>query len=262
MNVLFLGDVVGAPGRDAMMRMIPKWRAEHALDAVVVNGENAAGGRGITPKIAAEWLQNGVDVITTGDHVWDQKDLAAWLVNEPRVLRPHNYPAGAEGKGSVIISTPKGRLAVLQLQGRSFMQPPLENPFSMGRDEARSLRNQGVAAIVVDFHAETTSEKIAMGYYLDGLVSAVLGTHTHVQTADETILDGGTAYITDVGMCGPVHGVLGRDVASLVRRFVTSLPTKFPIAGWPARVCGVILQIDESTGRATSITRLAQIVEK
>ena len=262
-TILFIGDVVGEPGRTALKHALPGLREAHGADFVVVNGENAAAGRGITPRLAQELLQAGVDVITTGDHVWDQVELAPWLNTEPRVLRPVNYPEGTPGHGSVVKETPKGKVAVMQVQGRSFIQPPLENPFLISEKEAQRLRNEEhVRVILVDMHAETTSEKISTGYKLDGLVSAVIGTHTHVQTADETILEHGTAYLTDAGMCGPAVGVLGRELEPILKRFRTSMPAKFPVAGWPVRLCGAVIRVDEETGKALNITRISQIVEK
>lgn len=262
-TILFIGDVVGEPGRTALKHLLPTLRRIHNADVVVANGENAAAGRGITPKLAQELLNAGVDAITTGDHVWDQVELAPWLNQEPRVLRPINYPQGTPGHGIVVLETPKGKVAVMQVQGRSFIQPPLENPFIMAEAEARRLREQeGVLVTLVDMHAETTSEKISMGYNLDGLVSAVIGTHTHVQTADEIILEHGTAYLTDAGMCGPAIGVLGREREPILQRFRTSMPTKFPVANWPVRLCGAVIKVDETTGHALEINRINHMVEK
>ncbi len=262
-TILFIGDVVGEPGRTALKQALPELKDTYGADFVVVNGENAAAGRGITPKLALELLNNGVDVITTGDHVWDQVELAPWLDSEPRVLRPLNYPDGTPGHGSVTLDTPKGKVAVMQIQGRSFIQPPLENPFILSEKEALRLREEeGVKVIFVDIHAETTSEKISTGYNLDGLVSAVIGTHTHVQTADEIVLENGTAYLTDAGMCGPAIGVLGREREPLLKRFRSSMPAKFPVANWPVKLCGAVVRIDESTGKALSIERVVRHLEK
>ncbi|MDO4411316.1 MAG: TIGR00282 family metallophosphoesterase [Akkermansia sp.] len=261
-TILFIGDVVGEPGRTALKRMLPELKSRHQVDFVVVNGENAAAGRGITPKLAIELLNSGVDVITMGDHVWDQVDLAPWLDTEPRVLRPLNYPVGTPGNGAVVLERPWGKVGVLQVQGRSFIQPPLENPFLAAEAEVQKMRESGVKVIFVDIHAETTSEKIALGYDLDGSVSAVVGTHTHVQTADEKVLEGGTAYLTDAGMCGPFVGILGREREPLIKRFRSSMPTKFPVANWPVQVCGAVIQVDESTGRAVAISRINELVEK
>jgi metallophosphoesterase (TIGR00282 family) len=256
LNLLFIGDIVGEPGRRAVIDLLPSLKEQYELDFVVANAENAAAGRGLTPKLAQVLLNAGAHVLTMGDHVWDQPDLAPWLSPDCHVLRPLNYPDGTPGVGSIVVDTPKGKVAVMQLQGRTFIQPPLENPFLMGLAEAERLRNEGVKVIFVDFHAETTSEKISMGYHLAGHVSGVVGTHTHVQTADECIREGGTAFLTDVGMCGPSDSVLGRDKAQVIKRFCTSMPTKFPVAGGPVLLCGVVIQIDETTGQAVSIQRI------
>lgn len=262
MRLLFLGDIVGEPGRKAVINMVPALKKEMSLDFVVANGENAAGGRGITPKIAIDLMRAGISVLTTGDHVWDQQDLIPWLAEEPRILRPLNYPQGIPGRGSVTIPSDFGPISVIQVQGRTFTQPPLENPFLAVEAEVARLKEQGSKIIFVDIHAETTSEKIAMGYFLDGKVSAIVGTHTHVQTADEVILEGGTAYLTDAGMCGPVKGVLGREVSSIVERFLTSMPRRFPVAKGPAALHGVIIDIDPETGRAVTIERFSRVEEQ
>ncbi len=263
MTLIFLGDVVGEPGRLALYRALPELRAEFGADAIVVNGENAAGGKGITPRIAQEFLATGVDAITLGDHVWDQSELAPWLeADAPPVLRPHNLQAGSPGRGSLMLETPAGKLGVLCLSGRTFLRPGPENPFPSGRAEAERLRAEGASALLVDMHAETTSEKIAMGYHLDGIASAVLGTHTHVQTADARILPGGTAFMSDVGMCGPRDGVIGRDAEPVLMGFVTGMPFKLPVAGWPAQLSGAVVRIDTETGRATDIIPLNRLYEK
>lgn len=255
MKILFLGDIVGEPGRKLVMNKIPELKKERGLDFIVANGENAAGGRGITPKIAIDLMRSGISVLTMGDHVWDQPDLIPWLAEEPRIIRPLNYPGGTPGAGSVSIPSDFGLISVVQVQGRTFIQPPLENPFLAISEEVERLREKGSRIIFVDIHAETTSEKIAMGRFLDGRVSAVVGTHTHVQTADEVILPGGTAYLTDAGMCGPINGVLGRDIESIIERFLTSMPRKFPVAKGPAMLNGVIVDIEETTGKAQSVER-------
>lgn len=259
-RILFLGDIVGEPGRKAVIEHLPSLRKELQLDFIVVNGENAAGGRGITPRIAIDLLRAGAAVITTGDHVWDQPEIIDYFPTEPRLLRPINYPAGTPGQGSVVLETPKGKVAVIQAQGRSFMQPPLENPFLAVEEEARKLRADGVQVIFVDFHAETTSEKIALGWALDGLVSVVAGTHTHVQTADERVLPGGTGCLTDAGMCGPEDSVLGRATESVVWRFRTGMPTRFPIATGPVRMCGLVAEIDPANGRCLAIVRFNRLL--
>jgi metallophosphoesterase (TIGR00282 family) len=256
-RILFLGDIVGEPGRKAVIEQLPIFKQTESLDFIIVNGENAAGGKGITPKIAIDLLRAGVAVITTGDHVWDQQDIVPYSPTEPRLLRPINYPDGTPGNGSVVLECAKGRVAVMQAQGRTFMQPALENPFIALENEALRLREAGIGPIIVDFHAETTSEKIAMGRHLDGKVSAVLGTHTHVQTADETIFPGGTGFLTDAGMCGPEDSVLGRTIDSVVWRFKTGMPTRFPIAKGRVRLCGAIVDVDSESGACLSIRRLS-----
>jgi metallophosphoesterase (TIGR00282 family) len=256
-RILFLGDIVGEPGRKAVIEQLPILKQTESLDFIIVNGENAAGGKGITPKIAIDLLRAGAAVITTGDHVWDQQDIVPYFPTEPRLLRPINYPDGTPGNGSVALECAKGRVAVMQAQGRTFMQPALENPFIALENEALKLREAGIGPIIVDFHAETTSEKIAMGRHLDGKVTAVLGTHTHVQTADETIFPGGTGFLTDAGMCGPEDSVLGRNIESVVWRFKTGMPTRFPVAKGKVRLCGAIVEADSETGACISIRRLS-----
>ena len=262
LKLLFLGDVVGAPGRKAVVEYLPEVKKERGLDFIVVNGENAAAGKGITPKIAIELMRAGATVITTGDHVWDQRELAEFLPDEPRVLRPLNYEKNTPGYGSIVLDTPKGKVAVMQLQGRTFMQPPLQNPFYHGPKEAKRLRAEGVRAIFCDFHAEATSEKIAFSRCMDGLASAVVGTHTHVQTADERIFPGGTGHLSDAGMCGPEDSVLGRDISSVVWRFENSMPTRFPIAKGPVRLCGAYIEIDMETGHCLKIERISHLVSE
>ncbi len=259
-RILFLGDVVGEPGRKAVIERLSVLKQSHAIDFIIVNGENAAGGRGITPKICIDLLRAGAAVVTTGDHVWDQQEIADYFPTEPRLLRPINYPAGTPGNGSVVLETAKGKVAVIQVQGRSFMQPPLENPFLAVEAEVERLRGEGIRVIVVEIHAETTSEKIAMGRMLDGKVSLVVGTHTHVQTADDSIFPGGTGYLTDAGMCGPEESILGRAIDSVVWRFRTGMPTRFPVAKGPVRLCGVIIEADIVSGGCLEIKKLSDLV--
>src|SRR5437762_2605286 len=254
LTVLFLGDVVGEPGRTAVIAQLPQLRARHGLDFVIVNGENAAGGRGITGKITIDLLRAGVSVITTGDHIWDQKEILSFIDTEPRLLRPVNYPDGAPGNGSIVLETAKGKIGVINVQARTFMQPILENPFRAVETVVMKMRQETVN-IVVDVHGETTSEKIAMGRFLDGKVSAVIGTHTHVQTADEQIFPGGTAFICDAGMCGPINSILGRAIDPIMNRFVSNLPASFPVAAGDVRLRGALIDIDESSGRALTLTR-------
>ena len=258
-RILFLGDVVGEPGRKAVTARLRGLREEENLDFVVVNGENAAGGRGITSKIAIDLLRAGAAVITTGDHVWDQREVMEYFPTEPRLLRPINYPEGAPGAGSVVLETAKGKVGVINAQGRVFMNPPLENPLSLVEEAVEAMRAEDVRVILLDFHAEATSEKIAMGRALDGRVSLVVGTHTHVQTADEQIFPRGTAYLTDAGMCGPAESVLGREIASVVWRFRSGLPTRFPVAKGPVRICGVIVGVDEDSGHAVELKRVDEL---
>jgi len=259
--LLFLGDIVGEPGRKAVIERLPKIRAERGIDFVVVNGENSAGGRGITPKISISLLRAGAAVITLGDHSWDQKEVVPYMETEPRLLRPLNYPEGVAGQGSVVLETDKGRVGVINLQGRSFMNPPLENPFLAIDTEIERLKSEEEADVVfVDFHAETTSEKIAMGRFLDGRVAAVIGTHTHVQTADERIFPGGTAFLCDAGMCGPEDSILGRRIEPIIERMLTSTPRTMPVAKGIVRLCGAIIDIETATGLAAKIERFAERV--
>ena len=258
-RILFLGDVVGEPGRKAVTARLRGLREEENLDFVVVNGENAAGGRGITSKIAIDLLRAGAAVITTGDHVWDQREVMEFFPTEPRLLRPINYPEGAPGAGSVVLETAKGKVGVINAQGRVFMNPPLENPLRLVEEAVEAMRAEDVRLILLEFHAEATSEKIAMGRALDGRVSLVVGTHTHVQTADEQIFPRGTAYLTDAGMCGPAESVLGREIASVVWRFRSGLPTRFPVAKGPVRICGVIVGVDEDSGHAVELKRVDEL---
>jgi 2',3'-cyclic-nucleotide 2'-phosphodiesterase len=255
LTVLFLGDIVGEPGRNAVSARLPELKEQYAIDFIVVNGENAAGGRGITGKITIDLLRAGVAVVTTGDHVWDQKDILSFIETEPRLLRPINYPAGAPGNGSIVLETAKGKVGVINVQGRTFMQPILDNPFHAVEAAVAKIREE-TPNIIVDFHGETTSEKIAMGRFLEGKVSAVLGTHTHVQTADEQILPGGTAFLCDAGMCGPVNSILGRAVEPIMNRFVSNLPAAFPVAAGEVRLHGALIEIDEKNGRALKISRV------
>ncbi|MGB7745803.1 MAG: TIGR00282 family metallophosphoesterase [Verrucomicrobiia bacterium] len=266
MKLLFIGDIVGQPGRRAVEELVPKLREQHALDFVIANGENSAGGSGITPKTAGEIFSAGVDVITTGDHLWDQKEVMELLQNEKRFLRPLNYPPGTPGQGSAIFEVQslkaKGQspisIAVLNAQGRTFM-PPLENPFLLALDEVNRLRQQA-KIIFVDFHAEATSEKIAFARMLDGQVSAVVGTHTHVQTADEQIFPGGTAYLSDAGFTGPHESVLGREIEPVLKRFLTGMPQRFEVAKDRVLLHGCMIEIDDASGKAVKIQRVSEAV--
>ena len=257
MKQLLIGDIVGEPGRRAVKTLVPLLRVQHGLDVVIANGENSAGGSGITLKTAEEIFSAGVDVITTGDHLWDQKEVAELLAREPRFLRPLNYPAGVAGQGSRVFRL-EGRtpFAVMNLQGRTFM-PDLDNPFTIVQPELARVR-QETKVIFIDFHAEATSEKIAFARMLDGHVSAVVGTHTHVQTADEQVFPGGTAFLCDAGFTGPHESVLGREIDPIVRRFVTNSPQRFDVARGRVLLQGVWIDVDESTGRARGIQRISE----
>lgn len=255
LTILFLGDVVGEPGRRAVITRLSEIKLQHGIDFTIVNGENAAGGRGITGKITIDLLRAGVSVVTSGDHIWDQKDIFSFINTEPRLLRPVNYPDGAPGSGSIVLETPKGKVGVINVQCRTFMQPILENPFRAVESAVAKVREE-TTNIVVDVHGETTSEKIALGRFLDGKVSAVIGTHTHVQTADEQIFPGGTAFLCDAGMCGPTESILGRSIGPIMNRFVSNMPALFPVAAGPVRLRGALLEIDETSGRTLRITRI------
>jgi len=254
MKILFIGDIMGEPGRRAIARRLPNLVADHHIDLVIGNGENVAGGFGITPELAQDLFDQGLSVITLGNHAWDKKEIQAYIGREPRLLRPANYPAGVPGRGSAVVQTAAGeRVAVLQVMGRAFM-PTLDCPFQVAQREVARLKAE-TSVIVVDMHAEATSEKMAMGHYLDGKVSAVVGTHTHVQTADEQILPNGTAYLTDIGMTGPVHSVIGIKKELAIEKFLTGMPRRFEVATGPALLCAVLIEVDGRLGKAVSIQR-------
>jgi metallophosphoesterase (TIGR00282 family) len=256
-NILFIGDIVGEPGRRAVKQLVPQLRIRFNLDAVIANGENSAGGAGITPRTAEEIFSSGVDVITTGDHLWDQKEVVELLANEPRFLRPLNYPPGTPGRGAAVFQIPgRGTLGVANVQGRVFMAA-LDDPFSAIEAEVRRLQNEA-RVMIVDMHAEATSEKIALARFLDGRVSAVIGTHTHVQTADEQIFPGGTAFLCDAGFTGAQESVLGREIEPVIKRFVTYTPQRFGVAKDRVHLQGVIVDVDEITGRARRIQRVSE----
>ncbi len=255
MKVLFIGDIVGKPGRQAVVGLVRQLRRDREIDLVIANGENSAHGAGLTEATATELFKAGVDVITTGDHVWDQKGSESYIANAERVLRPLNLSPQAPGRGSVVVNVgDRFAVAVVNLIGRVFM-PAAECPFRAVEVEVGRLRKQ-TSLIIVDLHAEASSEKIAMGRFLDGKVSFVVGTHTHVQTADEQILPGGTAYLTDAGMCGPHDSVLGREVEPVIRRFVTQMPQKLEVATGKVELCGAIVDLDEDSGKARKIERV------
>jgi metallophosphoesterase (TIGR00282 family) len=255
MNVLMVGDIFGDSGRAALAKLLPRLRQEHAIDVTVVNIENAAGGFGVTPQIARACLEGGgVDVLTSGNHIWDKKEIIPYIGKENLLLRPANFPVGTPGSGHITVKAGPHRVGVLNLMGRIFMNP-IDCPFRKADEIVQELRRE-TPVVLVDMHSEATSEVMALGWYLDGRVSAVVGTHRHVQTADERILPGGTAYITDLGMTGPVDSVIGVDKDIIIQRFLTQMPIRFEPAKGPAALHGVVIAVDPETGRATSIQRL------
>ena len=257
MKILFIGDVVGKSGRRALRRFLPELQDQTEADLTVVNAENAAGGFGVTAGVLEEFLeQSEIDVLTSGNHIWDKREALDLIQDEPRLLRPHNYPVGTPGSGWIVATASNGvQVGVLNIMGTVFMHPTLDCPFSSAH-QALEKRPSDVKVVLVDFHAEATSEKVAMGWYLDGRVSAVVGTHTHVPTADERVLPQGTAHISDVGMTGCYNSVIGMETAGVLKRFVERVPERFEVASGSASVCGVIIDVDGSTGKSRSIARV------
>lgn len=259
MKVLIVGDVVGVPGRNAVKALVPILRAQHKLDFVIVNAENVAGGAGVTPKTAQDLLTSGADMLTSGQHIWRYREIGPYMDAEPRLLKPANYPAGTPGFGSYVYPSKNGaKVGVINLLGRVFMGiDALDDPFRAADRLIEEIRKT-TPIIFVDMHAEATSEKIVMGWYLDGRVSAVVGTHTHIQTADERILPKGTAYLTDLGMTGPYDSVIGRKVEPVMDKFLTGMPNKFEVAEGNIKLCGAIVEVDPDTGKALQITRVQE----
>ncbi len=255
MKVLLVGDIVGKPGRSAFTQAAAQLKAEGRVDFIIANGENAASGRGPTPEIANAILNAGADVITLGDHAWDSKEMVAGIDMEERIIRPANFGKGAPGKGWVRVETPEGPLVVLQLIGRVFMQPMYDCPFQAADRMLNGMLSSD-KVVFVDFHGEASSERMAMGRFLDGRVSAVFGTHTHCQTSDNRVLPSGTAYMTDLGMTGPQDSVLGREVEPVVKKFLTGVPQKFDVAKGDPTLEGAIVDVDMKSGKARSIERL------
>jgi metallophosphoesterase (TIGR00282 family) len=255
LTLLFIGDVFGSPGRRCLNELCPKLRERFSPDVVVANGENAAGGLGLSAKLAGEMFVSGVDVITSGNHAWKHKDLIPLMEKEPRLLRPANYPPEAPGAGYVVLQAAGTEVAVVNLEGRIFMSP-LDCPFRL-MDELLAGPLAGIKNICVDFHAEATSEKQAFAWHVDGRVSAVIGTHTHVQTADERILPQGTAFITDLGLTGPHESVIGMDPQTAVERIISQRPLRFKVGKKDLRLQGALVKIDQPTGKAQSIERLS-----
>ncbi len=254
-KILFIGDIVGKPGRDLVRIYLPEFVKKHNIDLVIANVENSAGGKGVTRNVADTLLDAGVDVMTSGNHIWDKKEALEYIALEPRLLRPANYPSDTPGKGSYVLRKKELEpVAVINIMGRIFMNP-LDNPFEIIKKEIQGVQND-TQTIIVDIHGEATSEKQAMGWYLDGSVTAVLGTHTHVQTADERILPKGTAFITDVGMTGPHDSIIGVETAPVIKRFINGLPSRFEVARNNPRLNAVIISIETSTGHAKDIQRV------
>ncbi len=256
MRILMVGDIVGRPGRNCIRDMLPKIKENYQVDFVVANGENAAGGHGLTRKTSDELFSYEIDVLTMGNHVWDKKEIFNFIDAEERIVRPANYPPGTPGRGFNVFTVNSCKIAVLNLSGRVFMSD-LDCPFRKA-DEAIEELNKLSDFIILDFHAEATSEKIAMSFYLDGKVAAIIGTHTHVQTADEKISQEGTAYLTDVGMTGPINSILGMESETIVKKIVTKLPAKFEVASGDAQFNAILIDIDDKSGKAENVERIQE----
>ncbi|MGH9775609.1 MAG: TIGR00282 family metallophosphoesterase [Candidatus Acidiferrales bacterium] len=260
MRILFIGDIVGSPGRRIVHDRLGDIITQQAIDLTIANGENSASGFGITPRLAEDLLHSGIDVLSGGNHIWDRKEILEYFPHQPRILRPANFPGNSPGSGLFQGAAKNGAAyAVLNLQGRTFMTP-IDCPFRTAERILESIPKE-VKVIIVDIHAEATSEKQAMGWFLDGKVTAVIGTHTHVATADERILPGGTAYITDVGMTGPHDSVIGMDKNGIIKRFLDGLPARFEVSEGDIQMNSVLLEVEETTGRASSITRLRFLLD-
>jgi metallophosphoesterase (TIGR00282 family) len=255
LKILYIGDTVASAGRTIVRTLLKELQEEHSIDLTILNCENAAAGNGVTPQMADEFLDWGVDVLTSGNHIWNKREILPYLDKQSRLLRPANYPPGNPGHGAVVVKTRAGEpAAVLNLQGRVFMAP-IDDPFRVADAELAALPSN-VKVVFVDIHADATSEKVALGWYLDGRVSAVIGSHTHIPTADETILPGGTAYQTDAGMTGPFHSVIGVLKEAAIKRFLTQMPERFEHASQDVRLNGVVVDVDSKTGKARSILRI------
>lgn len=260
MIVMFIGDIIGKPGRGAVRKLLPGLAAEHGIDFVVANGENAAGGFGLTQSVAEELFNSGIGALTSGNHLWDKKEIEPLLPREPCILKPANYPDAAPGHSSGVFKTADGqKVGVFCLQGQVFL-PPIDSPFRAADRVVAQLKKE-TDIILCDIHAEATSEKIALGWHLDGKISALVGTHTHVMTADERVLPMGTAYITDVGMTGGFDSVIGMEKKDVLERFYTGLNTKFEVADRDVRINAVLIEIDDRSGKARSIKRVVKMVE-
>ena len=257
-KILYIGDIIGSPGRKAVKTLLPGLRGRYKPDLVIANGENAAGGFGITAEIYHELLEMNIDIITSGNHIWDRKEIIDYLPTAKRLIRPANYPEGVPGRGSIVFECPSGiKVGILNLCGRVFMES-LDCPFAAGLKNVERLRKD-TPVVFVDMHAEATSEKMALAWYLSGKVSAVVGSHTHVQTSDERILPGGTAFITDAGMTGPVDSVIGIEKELVIKRFLTQMPTRFEVADKGVEFQGVFVEADSESGRAVRIERIKEV---
>ena len=260
MNILVIGDIVGKPGRAIIKTLLPRLQRENDISFTIANAENAAGGRGLTKDVKDEILGSGVDVLTMGNHVWDNKNIFSFIDDEPRLIRPTNYPGDCPGQGYHVYNAGfNKKIAVINASGRIYL-PPLDCPFQAVSDILKDLHNK-VDYTIIDFHAEATSEKLAFGYYFDGRVTAVLGTHTHVQTADERIMPNGTGYITDLGMTGPVYSILGMEKEPIIEKFLNGRPARFEVATGPAQIQGVILKLDDNSSKVLEIKRYSYILE-
>jgi len=261
MNIMMIGDICGRPGRHTAAHYIPILKAEYNLDLIIANGENSAGGVGITAKVLDELLNMGIDMITTGNHIWDKKEIFDFIDSGRPLIRPANYPPGTPGKGYLIVTVNNRKVGIVNLSGRTFM-PPMDCPFRAINQILSELENL-CEIIIIDFHAEATSEKLALGWYLDGKVSCIAGTHTHIQTADERILPQGTAYISDLGMVGPWNSILGVDKETVITKFLTGLPVRFNVAANDDTIfCGIIIQIDDHSNKANHIIRIQRHLKK
>jgi len=259
-QILFIADIVGRPGYDIVLNHIQDFKRKHNIHLTIANGENSASGKGMTPQIADSFFDMGIDVITSGNHIWDKRQSVDILDKYSHILRPLNYPPECPGHGSIIIKMIQNHpIGIINLQGRSFMYP-IDCPFRAADMEILRMNEQDVQMIIIDFHAEATAEKMALGWYLDGRVNAVIGSHTHVQTADERMLPCGSAYITDAGMTGPIRSVIGMEIETAIRRFRTQLPVYYKVADGNSIFCGIILSIDKDSGKTTHISRF-QILE-
>ena len=258
MKILFIGDVVGNPGRKTVKEMIPKIKKEYGIDFCIANCENAAGGSGITYVVAQELYKSGIDGITMGNHTWSKKEILNFIESDPKIVRPANFPRETPGTGSTILEKDKLKLGLINVQGRVYMSAA-DCPFKAAERELETLKKQ-VKVVIVDIHAEATSEKCALAWYLDGRASCVFGTHTHVQTADERILPNGTAYLTDVGMTGPYEGIIGMDRDIIIKKFILHMPERFELAQGKVQFNAVVVDVDERTGRTNSIVRINKVL--